>query len=909
MDMAMGAMGLGIILTLRDQASNGIDKIREKMTGLQGVSEQMTKRFDAGVKQMMGGLGAMMMGGKMLSAVNNTVGVSVTVAASFEQAMARVQAVSGATRAEFEKLQAQAKQLGRDTQFSASQVASAQELLARAGFKVEEGNNQIIAAMPGLLNMAAAEGMGLAEAADIAAGTLRGFGMEANEMDRVANALAKGSASANVSIATIGEALRNVAPDANALGLSLEETIAIIGKMGDSAIKGGRAGTALSSIMSKISAPTSKAQKALASLGVTTTTSSGDLLEVPEILDNISKAMKEKGLGTAQKQEILKDLFGLTSKTEAQVILNAIDDGGLKELTEKIRNAGDAAGDMSKVMNDTLQGSILRLESASEGLRIAIGDIFKDAYRWAIDKLADLKGWLTGLIESFPLLSKLIIGGVGALVTFAGVVLILSGAVMAVYGGFKMWVFAKPLIMAALTAIKTQAVAAIAALKAASAPLLLLIGLGAALYAAWKSNFGGIRDMLTAITEGFSMAVSADEKGVTRVSRETADRLKKAGIWDFAVTMGKVFYRLREMWAGFKEGFMETVEKIREGLRIMSDKLSEFLRPGRKFLEWLGILDPLSKSSSDTWREWGNTLGKWVPLIIAAIAALKGASVVAGILQGIAGAIGLVNAAIAANPIGMIFLLTVGAITLMSMYWDDFGKVVKNVLISIGDIVWGVIDTIVGFFKFGIALITGDWKGLADAIEHIFKGLVGVVKGILDTIWGLISPIIDGVSWVLEALGFISPETHEVIKNALSNEPSADITEYEHLKKAYEAKGFVFDDKGNVKKLPADMYMLDIMQQEGAKEEAARRLKEAKAAMPAMPVLAQQSQTQAVAAGQATAQAVAGAPGKPLQVKNNVNMVVQPTTTDVVLDSEKLGEIMTRYEAHQLAREGYAVTQ
>ena len=169
----------------------------------------MVKDFDASAKKVMAGIGMMWTGSKAFNAFNNLFGNSIQTAASFEQAMARVAAVSGAAGADFEKLSAQAKQLGRDIQFSASQAANAQELLARAGFQT----NEIIQSMPGLLNMAAAEGMGLAEAADIAASSLRGFGMNAGEMTRVSNVLAQASASSNVSIASLGEALKNVAPE------------------------------------------------------------------------------------------------------------------------------------------------------------------------------------------------------------------------------------------------------------------------------------------------------------------------------------------------------------------------------------------------------------------------------------------------------------------------------------------------------------------------------------------------------------------------------------------------------------------------------------------------------------------------------------------------------------------------
>ena len=184
---AMGAMGLGIVLSLQDQVSAGLEKIQQRLTSFSGASQEMVKNFDAGAKEMLGGLASIMGGTKVLGAFTNAFAPSLNTAMSFEQAMARVGAVSGATGEDFAKLEAQAKELGATTQFSASQAAASQENLARAGFKVD----QIIDAMPGLLNMAAAEGMDLAQAADIASSAIAGFGLEASEAGRVADVLAK----------------------------------------------------------------------------------------------------------------------------------------------------------------------------------------------------------------------------------------------------------------------------------------------------------------------------------------------------------------------------------------------------------------------------------------------------------------------------------------------------------------------------------------------------------------------------------------------------------------------------------------------------------------------------------------------------------------------------------------------
>ena len=116
-------LGLGIILSLRDRASSGLDAVRKKMTALRDVSKEMMERFDEGAKQMVAGFASMVAGTKIIGVMNTTFGASVNTAADFEQAMARVGAVSGATGRDFEMLSQQARDLGRDTQYSATQVS------------------------------------------------------------------------------------------------------------------------------------------------------------------------------------------------------------------------------------------------------------------------------------------------------------------------------------------------------------------------------------------------------------------------------------------------------------------------------------------------------------------------------------------------------------------------------------------------------------------------------------------------------------------------------------------------------------------------------------------------------------------------------------------------------------------
>ncbi len=420
------------------------------MTVLRDVSQDMVKRFDEGAKQLVAGIASMVAGVKTFGVLQNTFGASVTTAADFEQAMARVGAVSGATGEDFERLAQQARDLGRDTQYSAIQVAASQESLARAGFQT----NEIISAMPGLLNMAAAEGMDLANAADIASSAIRGFGLDASEAGRVADALAKTSASSNTSIALLGESLKYVAPIAKGLGFSIEQTNAMLGVMANAGIKGTLAGNALKAAFLRLSQEPKAVAKALGELGVKAKTAEGDMKPFPELMKELSAKMED--MGKADKLGLLSKIFGTAASSGMLAIMDGVANGSLPELEQALYNCSGAAQQMAERMNATAKGAMLRLESASEGLRIVIGNHLLPVYTWLIDKMAQFKSWLTQLIEAHPIISKAVIYLTTALISLSGAALLVVGALMSISGLMKMWPLLKVLAVSALSNIRAQ---------------------------------------------------------------------------------------------------------------------------------------------------------------------------------------------------------------------------------------------------------------------------------------------------------------------------------------------------------------------------------------------------------------------------------------------------------------------
>ncbi|TFH94218.1 phage tail tape measure protein, partial [Porphyromonas levii] len=141
---------------------------------------------------------------------------------NFEQGLANVKAISGATAQEMQVLSKEAKRLGATTAWSAKDVTDAETLLSQAGFSVKE----TVSALPGLLDLASAGELDLAQATDITAGTLRAFGIEASKSAHVADVLALTASRTNSDVSGLGESMKYVAPISKSLGISMEETSA-----------------------------------------------------------------------------------------------------------------------------------------------------------------------------------------------------------------------------------------------------------------------------------------------------------------------------------------------------------------------------------------------------------------------------------------------------------------------------------------------------------------------------------------------------------------------------------------------------------------------------------------------------------------------------------------------------------
>lgn len=287
-------------------------------------------------------------------------GAAIRTIANFEQSMSTLRAVTGATEDQFSALNEEAQRLGATTRFSASEASDALVSLARAGFSVDES----LTAVSQVLTLAQSGGIGLAQAADIAAATLRGFRLEATESARVVDVLTLAANSANTTVSQLGEGLKFVAPVAAGLGVPLERTSAALATLSDSGLQASLAGTGLRRVLAELEAPSTTTQAILRDLGLAT-----DEVKISQVgLVGALEALSKQGIDTGQALQI----FGQRGGPAFEVLVSNIP--RVKELTKELENSGGNAARVARIMDDNLNGALLQVRSSFEAFVLALGD-------------------------------------------------------------------------------------------------------------------------------------------------------------------------------------------------------------------------------------------------------------------------------------------------------------------------------------------------------------------------------------------------------------------------------------------------------------------------------------------------------------------------------------------------------
>ena len=311
----------------------------------------------------------------------------ISSASEFEAAMSRVKSAAGGTDEEFNALKQAAEDAGAATKFTGVEAAGALENLAKAGLTA----TQAIETLPAVLALAEAGDVALGTSAEYVTKAVMGMGLQFSDAGRVADVLALGANATNTSVKGLAEALSYAAPTAQTLGLSLETTVAIIGKFADAGIDASRAGTALNSIMSQFADPASKFRGELGALGITTTDFTDALTQLAASGGRGSKAINAVGLEAGPALKAL-----LNQGTVA-----------LGDLKSRLDDASGSAAATAKVMGDNLAGSMTGLGSVWDTIKTKLGTpvlpVLKDGVDQLIASLRELvnNGTITKFGESF----------------------------------------------------------------------------------------------------------------------------------------------------------------------------------------------------------------------------------------------------------------------------------------------------------------------------------------------------------------------------------------------------------------------------------------------------------------------------------------------------------------------------
>lgn len=458
--------GLQREIIATEQALKDLEKqAGESAVALQKISATGTKFQEVG--------GKVESVGKALLPVSATVtavgAAGLKVATDFEKSMSGVQAITGATGEEFEKLRQTAINLGATTAFSSGEVAEAMTEMAKAGWST----TQIIDGMAGVLDATAASGESLATVSTIVADAITGFGLSAKDSARVADLMTQAANSGTIGVSDLGESYKYVAPLAQSMGLSIEDVTTALSAMSMAGIKGSQAGTSLRTVLANMAKPSSTVASAMDDLSISITNSDGSFKSLDEIITIMRTSFN--GLTDDQKAYYATALAGKEGMSGLISLLNLTQEE-YDALTASMNNCSGVAGETAAVMQDNLQSKVEQLGGALESLAIKLSD-------YVIPFLTELVNGLTRAVEWFtnlnPVIQKVILF-IAGVIAVAGPLLIIIGKVISLVGTIMTLL---PKLTTLITTVKT-AFSALSAVLLAN-PIALVIAAIAALVAAF----------------------------------------------------------------------------------------------------------------------------------------------------------------------------------------------------------------------------------------------------------------------------------------------------------------------------------------------------------------------------------------------------------------------------------------
>lgn len=599
-------------------SARGIQGMLQKELGGEAAAagESAGKSFGDGLRSGLANIGkaAAAALGAATAAVGAFAAESVKTGMKFDSSMSQVAATMGKTMEELDQqigsvelstgtftgtLRDFAQYMGATTAFSATQAADALNYMALAGYDAE----QSMKALPNVLNLAAAGGIDLAAASDMVTDAQSALGLSMEESAFLVDQMAMASSRSNTSVAQLGEAILTIGGTAKNLAGGTTELSTALGILADNGVKGAEGGTALRNIILSLSAPTEKAAATLAAMGVEVYDAAGNMRPLNETFADLNNALSTMTQG--EQTQVLNEIFNKVDLKSVNALL-ANTGERFEELSGFIENATGAAEQMANTQLDNFAGDITLLQSAVEGVQIALSDKLTPSLREGTQFLTDMagkaqefieNGGIEKIIEGFTTLSPVIAAATAAFLAYKGATAI-SGIMEALTGATESQTLAQAALNAIMNANPFVLVATLIAAVVAALVSLYMTNedFRNKVNAAWGSIKGFISGAVVAIVGFFT-------ESIPNASKEALEFLQSLP--------GQAIQWGQDMISGFVDGILRKAGALLDSVKNMANNIRSFLHfsrpdvgPLRDYETWMpDFMQGLAKGiDSNTWR-------------------------------------------------------------------------------------------------------------------------------------------------------------------------------------------------------------------------------------------------------------------------------------------------------------------
>lgn len=670
------------------------------------AGEQLSGFASGGVAGALGSIGAAAeTAGRALTLgvtapLMTAAGAAIQTGMQFDASMSNVYGLMSSlnlSQAQMDALRDTAREMGATTKFSASEAADAMGYMALAGWD----DAQVIAGIPGVLNLAAAANMDLAKASDIVTDTMTPFGMAADRAGEAADVFAYAQANSNTTVEALGEAMKYAAPTADAFGMTLQDTAAAMGVLANAGIKGSQGGTTLNAMLRDMKNNAKNGAIAIGKTKVALTNADGSYRSYAAIIRDIDKATSS--MTASQRDAALGAIFGDESLKGILATLKQGPDA-LDAMTEGMYACGGAAEDMAATMGDNLKGDLAILESGAQDMAIALSDWLMPAARGVVQGITDMIGRFNALDDG----TKNTIFRIGAMAAAAGPLLLNGGKVLTLLSGVN------PLV----------------------------VGLGAAAALAYTHS-DALQGMVAKLGDGVTAFGAALESGAGFTAAFSAGLTAAFG----EEAAGKVL--------GAIEGIKTAISTVGDVLTTVTDAVGTFF--GSLF-DGEGLKQSWDNAaaviSGYDWAALGTSIlsgvtgaldaaGEWLKNIFTAgLTAAKGVNwfeLGTSIHDGIQTILDTAGGWLKS-------LFEAGKTAAGEISWADIGTAIWNGVTSVLDMAGSFLSGLFGLGK-DSAIANVDWSAIGTAIWNGVTGVIDAAGNWLSSLFGFGKSAAEGLPW------------------------------------------------------------------------------------------------------------------------------------------------------------------